>query len=128
MNARRTVVIGWVLAAGVVGIAAARGWGQAVSQPEQAAARPTYQYVGVEQTVARIEVATGRIEILFQRNAPRTSLLSPQSRPWEWREVRVRDRGISPKKVRARDRRANRRTAPEEEPESEEGPVEQPSE
>ena len=96
MNRRGTRTIGWVLALGVVVVMAARGWGQAVSQPEQpTVARPAYQYVGVEQTVARIEVATGRIEILSQRKTSRSSLLSPQSRPWEWREIRVRERSAA---------------------------------
>ncbi|MFQ5502731.1 MAG: hypothetical protein ACE5EQ_10590 [Phycisphaerae bacterium] len=49
-----------------------------------------YQYVGVNQTIARISNATGKIEILEQHNAPGLSLLHPQARPWEWREIRIR--------------------------------------
>ncbi len=119
MNIRGTWTIGLVLAAGVVGVMAARGWGQAVSQPEPSTARPAYQYVGVEQTIARIDRATGRIEILSQRSAPRSSLLTPQSRPWQWREVRVRDRAADPH--RPTERRPNRGTTPNEE--SEETPA-----
>ena len=56
----------------------------------QAGAVPTYQYVGVDQTIARIESATGKIEILSQRKLSRSSLLVEQSKPWEWREIKVR--------------------------------------
>ncbi len=108
MNMRGKWTIGLVLAAGVVGMMAARGWGQPVSQPEPSPDRPVYQYVGVEQTIARIDRATGRIEVLSQRAAPRTSLLSPQSRPWHWREIRVRDRRSPSEPPRAPQRRPNR--------------------
>ncbi len=112
MNTRGTWTIGLVQAAGVGGVMAARGWGEAASQPEPTPARPAYQYVGVEQTIARIDRATGRIEILSQRSAPRSSLLSPQSRPWQWREIRVRDRAVEPR--RAPERRPNRGATPDE--------------
>jgi len=114
MNLRGRGMIGLVLAAGAVGVLAARGWGQAVSQPEPSSDRPTYQYVGVEQTIARIDGATGRIEVLSQRTSPRSSLLTPQSRPWEWREIRVRDRKDTGEPRRAPQRRPDRGAAPEE--------------
>ncbi len=113
MNMRGTWTIGVVLAAGGVGIMAAQGWGQAVSQPGPPPDRPVYQYVGVEQTIARINMATGRIEVLYQRSTSRSSLLSPQSRPWQWREIRVRDRADDPR--RSPGRRSNLGPAPEEE-------------
>ena len=50
-----------------------------------------YQYVGVEQTIARVDMATGKIEILSQRRSQRASLLVEHSRPWQWREVAVRE-------------------------------------
>ena len=53
--------------------------------------RAAYQYVGVEQTIARIELSTGRIELLAQRGFPKSSLLTEQQRPWQWREIRIRD-------------------------------------
>ncbi|MFQ5411820.1 MAG: hypothetical protein ACE5EC_05965 [Phycisphaerae bacterium] len=60
------------------------------AQPGPAFTRPVYQYVGINQTIARVEQATGRIEILEQRDAPGLSLVHVQSRPWEWREIRIR--------------------------------------
>ena len=53
-------------------------------------AQSVYQYVGINQTIARISNSTGKIEILEQHDAPGLSLLHPQSRPWEWREIRIR--------------------------------------
>lgn len=53
---------------------------------------PGYQYVGIEQTIARVDTATGKIEILSQRNQSRSSLLVKQSQPWEWREVKIREK------------------------------------
>jgi hypothetical protein len=117
MNMRGPGMIGLVLAAGVVGAIAARGWGQAVSQPEPSPDRPAYQYVGVEQTIARIDGATGRIEILSQRSTPRSSLLTQQSRPWEWREIRVRDRNEATEPRRAPERRPDSGAAPDEDSE-----------
>lgn len=114
MNKRGTGMVGLALAVGGLGFLATRGSGQDVSQPDASPARPVYQYVGVEQTIARIDAATGRIEVLYQRNAPRSSLLTPQSRPWEWREIRVRDRGDEARPPAAR--RPNREPAPEETP------------
>ena len=117
MNMRGPRWIGLILAVGGLGVIAARGWGQAVSQPEPSPNRPAYQYVGVEQTIARIDEATGRIEILFQRNTPRSSLLTRQSRPWEWREIRVRDSSRTDEPRRAPERRPDRAPAPDEDPE-----------
>ncbi|HVP09888.1 MAG TPA: hypothetical protein VMV94_01730 [Phycisphaerae bacterium] len=67
-------------------------WGvealRAQTRSERAAT--VYQYVGVEQTIVRVEVDTGRIEILAKRGEPRASLLTRDSRRWEWQEVPVR--------------------------------------
>lgn len=67
------------------------GGGVLDAQTRPSEARLAYQYVGVEQTIARIDLATGRIELLAQRGLPKSSLLTEQQRPWRWREVRVRD-------------------------------------
>jgi len=67
------------------------GGGTAGAQTRSAEVRPTYQYVGVEQTLARIDLSTGKIELLSQRGSPKSSLLIEQQRPWQWREIRVRD-------------------------------------
>jgi hypothetical protein len=61
-------------------------WAQAKSER----ATPVFQYVGVEQTIARVDTATGRIEILAKRGEPRASLLTKDSKAWEWMEVPVR--------------------------------------
>jgi len=75
------LVAAWVLLGGRGGTLSAQ------TRPERAP--PTYQYVGVEQTIARIDTATGRIEVLSKRGEPKASLLMPGSRSWEWREVPV---------------------------------------
>lgn len=62
-------------------------WAQA--QPGRV--KPAYQYVGVDQTIARIDPETGRIEILSKSGEPRASLLMQGRKPWEWREVRVKE-------------------------------------
>ena len=69
--------------------------GQSRSSPQgdeipPVAAGPAYHYVGVEQTIAWIDPATGKIEILSQRNLSRSSLLAEHSRPWEWRKIKVK--------------------------------------
>ena len=58
--------------------------------------KPTFQYVGVEQTIARVNLATGKMEILEQRDSTRASLLVKQSRPWEWREIPVLEHRSAP--------------------------------
>ena len=67
------------------------GGGVLSAQTRPSDVRPAFQYVGVEQTIARIELSTGRIELLAQRGFPKSSLLTEQQRPWQWREIRVRD-------------------------------------
>ena len=67
------------------------GGGVLDAQTRPAEGRPAYQYVGVEQTIARIELSTGRIELLAQRGLPKSSLVTEQQRPWQWREIRIRD-------------------------------------
>jgi len=67
------------------------GGGVLNAQTRSAEARPAYEYVGVEQTIARIELSTGKIELLVQRGNPKSSLLTDQQRPWHWREIRIRD-------------------------------------
>lgn len=67
------------------------GGGALDAQTRPSEVRPAYQYVGVEQTIARINLSTGRIELLAQRGFPKSSLLTDQQRPWRWREIRVRD-------------------------------------
>lgn len=48
-----------------------------------------YHYVGVQQTIARVHVQTGEIDILARGRDTRSSLLIPDSRPWTWRPVRI---------------------------------------
>ena len=66
------------------------GGGVLSAQTRSSEVRPAYQYVGVQQTIARIELSTGRIELLAQRGFPKSSLLGEQQRPWQWRKIRVR--------------------------------------
>ena len=61
------------------------------AQSKPIEAKPVYQYVGVQQTIARVDQRTGRIEVLSRRGESRASLLVADPRPWEWREVRVRE-------------------------------------
>ncbi len=73
-------------------------WGvgriQAQSRPQES--RTAYQYVGVQQTIARIDETTGRIEILSKVGESRASLLTQDARVWEWRRVQVRERTTRP--------------------------------
>ena len=84
MLAVGVLLAAWVLLGGRGGTLSAQ------TRPERAP--PIYQYVGVEQSIARIDTATGRIEVLSKRGEPKASLLMPGSRPWEWREVPVETR------------------------------------
>ena len=61
------------------------------AQPRAKDAPRVYQYVGLERTIARIDTATGKIEVLSKRGEPAASLLMPDPRPWEWRGVKVRE-------------------------------------
>jgi hypothetical protein len=61
------------------------------AQPRTREAPRAYQYVGLERTIARVDPATGKIEILFKKGEPAASVLMPDSRPWEWRDVKVRE-------------------------------------
>ncbi len=83
----------WLMIAVVVGAMAALLCGvealRAQTQPGRV--KPAYQYVGVDQTIARVDPDAGRIEILSKRGEPRASLLMPDRKPWEWREVRVQE-------------------------------------
>lgn len=67
------------------------GGGVLDAQTRPPEVRPAYQYVGVEQTIARVDLRTGKIELLAQRGSTKSSLLMEQQRPWQWREIRVRD-------------------------------------
>ncbi len=65
--------------------------GPLMAQSRPAPRQPAYQYVGVDRTIARVETATGRVEILTRKGETRASLLMPDRRPWRWREVRIDD-------------------------------------
>lgn len=79
-------------AAAVLAGSAVLWWGvQALRAQPKPKEPPAYQYVGVQQTIARIDARTGRIEVLYKRGDPKASLLTPDHLPWEWREVRVRE-------------------------------------
>ncbi len=86
---RRSVVIA------ALGVLLAGGWlakaQELRGQSSQTASRKKYAYVGVEQSIARIDEATGRIEILFQKRSGRASLLVDQRDPWYWRPVRIQE-------------------------------------
>ena len=85
---RWMIVAGGLLLAGQVLLC----WGVETlrAQTRRERAAPAYQYVGVEQTIARVDTATGKIEILSKQGETRASLLTRDARPWEWREVPVR--------------------------------------
>ncbi len=73
-------------------------WGDGLIQaePPHQESRTDYQYVGVQQTIARIDATTGRIEILSKRGEPRASLLTPDMGGWEWRRVLIREGASQP--------------------------------
>ncbi len=105
-------------AALVAGIVLA-GWtilgasgGSSSAQTKEGRASPVYHYVGVEQTIARVHATTGRVEVLCKRGEPKASLLTPGTRPWEWREVPIETR---------RQREGERGEAGEEGPEASSG-------
>ncbi len=66
------------------------GGGDLLAQPQAKEIKADYDYVGVMQTMARIDQRTGRIEVLSRRGDARASLLSPGMEGWEWREIRLR--------------------------------------
>ena len=85
----------WVIVAAAVllpGLAVLWWGGQTLwAQPKPKEPAGPYQYVGVQQTIARVDSRTGRIEVLYKRGDTKASLLMPDNMPWEWREVRVRE-------------------------------------
>ncbi|MFH0983173.1 MAG: hypothetical protein V2A79_16765 [Planctomycetota bacterium] len=72
------------------------GSGALHAQTTPSVPKPTFQYVGVEQTIARVDLATGKIQILEQPDSTRASLLVKHSRPWEWREIPVLEHRPAP--------------------------------
>ncbi|MFQ5423895.1 MAG: hypothetical protein ACE5F9_07935 [Phycisphaerae bacterium] len=74
--------------------------------PRASAAGSRYQYVGVQQSIARIDLQTGGIEVLTREGETRASLLIPSGRAWSWRRVRI---------VRAGDGRSIARPVPPDE-------------
>lgn len=85
----------WMVPLGVVllvGQAVLLWYAEALgAQPRAKDAPRVYQYVGLDRTIARIDAATGKIEVLFKKGEPAASLLMPDARPWSWREVKVRE-------------------------------------
>jgi hypothetical protein len=84
----------WMVAAGgmllVAQVFLCHGVEALRAQTKSERAAPTYQYVGVDQTLARVDISTGKIDILARPGEPRASLLTKGSKPWEWMEVPVR--------------------------------------
>jgi hypothetical protein len=80
-----------------------------------------YQYVGVEQTIARVDTATGKIEVLSKQGETRASLLTKDARAWEWREIPLRaERHQAETKIEPPVERPGNSAAPKEEsPETE---------
>ncbi len=83
----------WVTGVGLLVAAAAWLWyTQALeAQPRTKEPPRVYQYVGLDRTIARIDAATGKIEVLSKRNESAASVLMHDPRPWYWREIRVQD-------------------------------------
>lgn len=84
------------------------GGGLLHAQSQPTPREPAYQYVGVDQTIARVETATGRVEILAKPGETRASLLIPDRRPWKWRDVPIEEkrphiRGLAPRGEREDD-------------------------
>ncbi len=88
MHEKRKWLMAGVVVVGVVMLLCGAQTLRAQMQPGRA--KPAYQYMGVDQTIARLDPETGRIEILSKRGEPRASLLMQDRKPWEWREVNVR--------------------------------------
>jgi len=61
------------------------------AQPRTKEPPRVYHYVGLDRTIARIDAATGKIEVLSKRHETAASLLMPDPRPWYWREIRVQE-------------------------------------
>ncbi len=61
--------------------------------PRASAAESRYQYVGVQQSIARIDLQNGGIEVLAREGETRASLLIPSGRAWSWRRVRIAHAG-----------------------------------
>ncbi len=67
------------------------GWAQ--PGPQAPAAGPEeYHYVGLQQTMARVHLRTGAIDILVREGETRVGLGTPGGRPWSWRSVRMSER------------------------------------
>jgi len=76
-------------AAFAAGLLAASAWA-AFGKPNPPASPASYQYVGLDRSMARVDPATGRIWVLRFQDAGRLNLLASPSEPgWAWHEVRV---------------------------------------
>lgn len=54
--------------------------------------RPAFDYVGVGDSLVRVDRDSGKVEILEQRDSPGLTLTIEQAKPWSWREIRVDNR------------------------------------
>ncbi len=80
-----------VVAAVVFGLGAwfAAGPGHAADPPQDERVE-AFEYVGLQYTIARVNVRTGKIDILTRGGETRVSLVTPGSRPWSWRPIPVK--------------------------------------
>ena len=67
------------------------GWAQPGIQTPTAGPEE-YHYVGLQQTMARVHLRTGAIDILTREGETRVGLVTPGGRPWSWRPVRMSER------------------------------------
>lgn len=66
-----------------------------LAQPRASEIRPpraAFDYVGVGDSLVRVDRDSGRVEILEQRDSPGLTLTIEQAKPWSWREIRVDNR------------------------------------
>ena len=79
-----------VVAAVVFGLGAwfAADPGHAADPPQDERVE-AFEYVGLQYTIARVNVRTGKIDILTRGGETRVSLVTPGSRPWSWRPIPV---------------------------------------
>lgn len=60
------------------------------ARPESPEPNPEYQYVGLDRTLARVNVATGQVWVLLHDQTPGLALsAAPRQRGWRWQAVRL---------------------------------------
>lgn len=88
MRSRGRLAMGAVVMLGLA-VWCASGPGPSADAPKSKGAE-AFDYVGVANTVARINVQTGAIDVLIRGDDTRVGIRTPGGQPWSWRPVRIK--------------------------------------